>query len=128
MTTATESDPGGIAPALWSVAIVGALLTAGGPTLLGAGSRASLALGALLAVGSLWALSRTVRGFLHPAGARSPWIALSILKFAVLFLGVLFLVRGGFAQLLPLVIGYGAMPVGIVLSQLKSSAPNSGEG
>ena len=61
MTTATESDPGGIAPALWAVAIVGALLTAGGPTLLGAGSRASLALGALLAVGSLWALSRTVR-------------------------------------------------------------------
>jgi len=129
MSTATEStDPHGIASAIWSVAIVGALFTAGAPVLLGAGSRLSVALGALLAMGNLWAISRTVRGFLHPAGARSPWISLAMLKFAVMFLGVLFLVRGGYAKLLPLVIGYAAMPVGIVISQLKSSAPNSGEG
>jgi hypothetical protein len=122
MSTATEStDQNGIASAIWSVAIVGALLTAGAPALLGQQSRVSVALGALLAVGNLWAISRTVRGFLYPAGARAAWIPLALLKFSVMFLGVLFLVREGYAQLLPLVIGYGALPVGITMSQLKSA-------
>jgi hypothetical protein len=129
MNTATEStEPNGIATAIWSVAIVGVALTLAAPTLLGEGSRLSVALGALLAMGNLWAIARTVRGFLHPAGARSPWISLAMLKFAVMFLGVLFLVRGGYAKLLPLVIGYAAMPVGIVISQLKSAAAPSGKG
>jgi hypothetical protein len=129
MNTATEStEPNGIASAIWSVAIVGALLALAAPTLLGNGSRSSVALGVLLAIANLWAISRTVRGFLHPAGARSPWISLAMLKFAVMFLGVLFLVRGGYAKLLPLVIGYAAMPVGIVIAQLKSAAAPSGKG
>jgi hypothetical protein len=129
MNTATEStEPNGIASAIWSVAIVGALFALAAPTLLGSGSRMSVALGALLAMGNLWAISRTVRGFLHPAGARSPWISLAMLKFALMFLGVLFLVRGGYAKLLPLVVGYAAMPVGIVLAQLKSAAAPSGKG
>jgi hypothetical protein len=129
MSTATEStDQNGIASAIWSVVIVAALLTAGAPTLLGAASRASVALGGVLAVGNLWAISRTVRGFLYPAAARSPWISFAMLKFAVMFLGVLFLVRGGYAQLLPLVIGYAALPVGITISQLKSAPAASGEG
>jgi len=46
----------------------------------------------------------------------------------VMFLGVLFLVRGGYAKLLPLVIGYAAMPVGIVIAQLKSAPAASREG
>jgi len=129
MNTATEStEPNGIASAIWSVAIVGALLSLAAPTLLGDSSRLSVALGVLLAIGNLWAISRTVRGFLHPAGARSPWITLAMLKFAVMFLGVLFLVRGGYAKLLPLVIGYASMPVGIVVAQLKSAAAPSGKG
>lgn len=129
MNTATEStEPNGIATAIWSVAIVGVVLTLAAPTLLGGGSRSSVAIGVLLAIGNLWAISRTVRGFLYPAAARSPWISLAMLKFAVMFLGVLFLVRGGYAKLLPLVIGYAAMPVGIVISQLKSAAAPSGKG
>jgi hypothetical protein len=128
MSTATEStDQNGIASAIWSVAIVGALLTAGAPSLLGQQTRVSVALGALLAAGNLWAISRTVRGFLYPAGARAAWIPLALLKFSVMFLGVLFLVREGYAQLLPLVIGYGALPVGITISQLKSAPAASGE-
>ncbi|MET0790937.1 MAG: hypothetical protein ABW061_05405 [Polyangiaceae bacterium] len=129
MSTATEStDQNGIATAIWSVAIVGVVFTAAAPTLLGPASRVSVALGVLLAIANLWAISRTVRGFLQPAGARSPWVSLAMLKFAVMFLGVLFLVRGGYAQLLPLVIGYAAMPVGIVIAQLKSAPAASREG
>jgi hypothetical protein len=126
---ATQStDQNGIATALWSVAVVGALLALGTPLLLGSGSRVSVALGAVLAVLNLWAVARMVRGFLYPAGARSPWMTLAMLKFAVLFLGVTFLVRGGYARILPLVIGYAALPLGIVISQLKSAPAASGEG
>ena len=130
MTMATQStDQNGIATALWSVAVVGALLTAGGPMALGSGSRLSIALGGLLAVGNLWAVARMVRGFLNPAGGvRSPWVSLAMLKFGLLFLGVMFLVRGGFAKILPLALGYAALPLGIVVSQLKSAAQAPGEG
>jgi hypothetical protein len=129
MSTATEStDPNGIASAIWSVAVVGVLLCAGAPTVLGGGTRSSVALGVVLAIGNLWAISKTVRGFLNPAGARSPWISLAMLKFAVMFLGVLFLIRGGYARLLPLVVGYAAMPLGIVIAQLKSASAVSGKG
>lgn len=129
MSTATEStEPNTIASAIGSVAIVGALLTFAAPTLLGGGTRVSVAIGVALAVANLWAISRTVRGFLQPAGARSPWVSLAMLKFAAMFLGVLFLVRGGYAKLLPLCIGYAALPVGIVISQLKPAAAPSGKG
>jgi hypothetical protein len=130
MTMATQStDQNGIATALWSVAVVGALITAAGPTLLGSGTRLSFALGALLAVGNLYAVARMVRGFLNPAGGvRSPWVSLAMLKFGLLFLGVMFLVRGGYARILPLAIGYAALPLGIVVAQLKSAAAAPGEG
>jgi hypothetical protein len=127
---ATQStDQNGITTALWSVAVVGALLAAFVPFAMGGGSRVSVALGAALAVGNLWAVARMVRGFLNPAGGvRSPWISLAMLKFGLLFLGVMFLVRGGHAQILPLAIGYAALPLGIVASQLKSAAAAPGEG
>jgi hypothetical protein len=129
MTRVTQStDQNGVATALWSVVVVGMLLTAAAPLLLGAHTRVSVALGAALSALNLWAVARMVRGFLDPAGARSPWITLSMIKFAVLFLGVLFLVRGGFAKVLPLAIGYAALPLGIVISQLKSAAATPGEG
>lgn len=129
MSTATEStDQSSIATAIRSVAIIGAFLTAGAPTLLGSSSRLSVAVGVVLAVANLWAISRTVRGFLYPAGVRSAWIPLAMLKFAVMFLGILFLVRGGYVHLLPLVIGYAALPLGITISQLKSAPAASGKG
>src|SRR5258708_4236268 len=104
MTMATQStDQNGIATALWSVAVVGALLTVAAPLLLGPGTRLSLALGAALAVGNLWTVARMVRGFLNPAGGvRSPWVSLAMLKFGLLFLGVMCLVRGGFRPAVPL--------------------------
>ncbi|HEY4107163.1 MAG TPA: hypothetical protein VGM44_24860, partial [Polyangiaceae bacterium] len=76
----------------------------------------------------LWLVARTVRGFLNPvSGVRSPWISLAMLKFGLLFVGVLFLVRGGYAKVLPLAFGYAALPLGIVVSQLKSAPATPGE-
>jgi hypothetical protein len=50
-----------------------------------------------------------------------------MLKFGLLFVGVLFLVRGGYAKVLPLAFGYAALPLGIVVSQLKSAPATPGE-
>ncbi len=120
-------DQNGTATALWSVAVVGVLLSVAAPFAIGSSSRLSVALGSLLALLNLWGLTRIVRAFLYPVGARAPWILFAMFKLAALFVGVWFLVRGGSAQLLPLLIGYAALPVGIVVSQLKSAAPAAGE-
>ena len=123
-----STDQNGIATALWSVAVVGALLAAFAPFALGPASRLSVLLGAALAVFNLWAVFRVVRAFLYPAGVRAPWILLALFKLTVLFVGVGFLVRSGSAHVLPLLIGYAALPLGIVVSQLKTAAPAPGQG
>ena len=128
MTTEHPDEQSDLRARLLAVAIVAALFAAMLPTFLGAGSRLSVLLGGLLAVANLWLIALSVRGFLYPAGARSPWLALALLKFGALFLLVAFLVRGGYAQVFPLMIGYGALPVGIVASQLRSSKVARGEG
>ena len=123
-----STDQNGIATALWSVAVVGVLLTVCAPFVLGSVTRVSVLLGAVVALFNLWALVRVVRAFLYPAGARAPWILFAMFKLTVLFVGVWFLVRNGNAQVLPLLIGYAALPLGIVVSQLKSAAPAPGQG
>jgi len=123
-----STDENGITTALWSVAVVGALLAIVVPFSLGSASRLSVALGGIVAVVNLWAVIRIVRAFLYPAGARAPWILLALFKLAALFAAVSFLVRSGSAQVLPLMIGYAALPLGIVISQLKSAAPARGQG
>jgi hypothetical protein len=126
--TSQSTDQTGISTALWSVAVVGALLAITVPFSLGSGARLSVALGALVAFVNLWAVVRIVRAFLYPAGARAPWILLALFKLTALFVGVTLLVRGGFAHVLPLMIGFAALPLGIVVSQLKSAAPARGQG
>jgi hypothetical protein len=128
MTTEQTEQHGDLRASLLAVAAVGLLLVVTLPSFIGADSRLSLLFGALLAVANLWLLARTVRGFLNPAGGRSPWLVIALLKLGALFLLVAFLVRGGYAHVLPLMIGYGALPIGIVVSQLRSSNVARGEG
>ncbi len=128
MTTEGAERGNDLRASLLAVAVVGALFVLLLPTFIGSGTRLSILVGALLAVGNLWLIARTVRGFLYPAGARSPWLGVALLKLGALFLVVAFLVRGGHAQVIPLMIGYGALPIGIVVSQLRSSRVARGEG
>jgi len=122
-----NTDQNGIATALWSVTVVAVLLAVCAPFALGSASRLSVGLGGLLAIFNLWGLVRIVRAFLYPVGARAPWILFALFKLTVLFMGVWFLVRSGSAQVLPLLIGYAALPLGIVVSQLRSAAPAASE-
>jgi len=127
--TTTNNEDGNVAPALWSVAICGALVTLGALPLFGVSKLPSAALGAGLAVANLWAMSKLVRGFLGGGSgtARASWGPVGFLKLAVLFVVLGFAVRRGLVDVLPLAFGYAALPLGIVLSQLKSSAAARGE-
>jgi len=114
--------------ALWAVAIVGLLLTLSAPTLLGAGTAPSVAAGSSLALVNLWALSRLVQSFLQGGGARLPWVVVSMLKFFGLLLIVAVLVRSGHVSVLPLMLGFAALPLGIVAAQLRTGSPAAREG
>lgn len=113
-------EDGNIAPALWGVSISGAVLAVGAFLLFDRSAVVSSLLGSALAALNLWAIARMVRGFLGGSGARS-WAPLGMLKLLLLFVVVGVLLKQGFAQVLPLAFGYAALPLGIVLAQLRTA-------
>jgi len=126
-----QSDPqtpedGNIAPALGSVAIAAVLLTVGSLAIFRPAELVSVAVGGALAVLNLWVIAKVVKSFLNAQG-RAAWGPLGMLKLVGLFAVVGILIKHGFAHVLPLAFGYAALPVGIVLSQLKSTSPARGE-
>ncbi len=123
-----DEQDSSLGPALWSVAVAGALVTLTSPALFGAMGVVSVGVGAALALSNLWLIGRTVRAFLGTSGSRPSWALVAVLKFAGLFLLLTAAVRHGVIELLPLGFGYAALPLGIVLSQFRASAPVRGEG
>jgi hypothetical protein len=125
-----DEEESGIGPALWSVAIAGALLTLSSPALFGAKGVASVGVGAALAVSNLWLVGRTVRAFLGAAtgSSRPSWGVLAVLKLGAMFLFLGAAVRTGWLEVLPLGFGYAALPLGIVLSQFRATSPVREEG
>jgi hypothetical protein len=112
--------------ALYSVAVV-ATLVAGG-VLLGMGVRAGLgaALGGAIAVANLAIFSRVVRGLLAGGRERRLWGLVGIAKIFVLFGGLWLLLRSEVVPGITLVLGYGALPVGLTLAGLLGPRPNEG--
>ena len=117
----TQED-GNIAPALWGVAIAGVVLAGSAFLLFGGHAVASSLIGSALAALNLWAIGRMVRGFLSGSGARS-WAPLGMLKLLLLFVVVGVILKQGLAEVLPLAFGYAALPIGIVLMQLRTAPP-----
>jgi lipid-A-disaccharide synthase-like uncharacterized protein len=122
----SRNDDGAIGATLWTVALSGAVLTLCSPLIFGSGGVVSTGLGALLAVGNLWAIGKLVRNLL--GGSRgATWGPLGVLKLVALFLVLYVLLRSDIAKVLPLAFGYLALPFGIVLSQLRAGSPARGE-
>jgi hypothetical protein len=71
-----------------------------------------------LAVLNLWLIARMVRGFLGGGPGRA-WGPIGMIKLAALFIVLGIILKRGFADVLPLALGYAALPLGIVLAQLK---------
>lgn len=87
----------------------------------------SIVIGAAIAAANLVLLGHLVRAFLDPVRPRRRWVGLSVLKLAVLACAMYLPVKTGLAQVLPLMIGFGALPVGIVVAQLFAADADQGE-
>ena len=116
---------GDVAPVLWSVALVGVFLSLLSLQLFGLRAAPSTVLGSALAVLNLWLIARMVRGFL--GGAGRAWAPLATIKLVALFIVLGIFLKRGWAEVLPLAFGYAALPLGIVLAQLKSPSPERRE-
>ncbi len=103
----------GLRQTYMTVASVGALLTVSGFAFAGIEFCLSTALGATIAFVNLVLLSRSVSRVL--AGGRTTWAALFVVKFAALLLLTYLLIDRGLVVPLGLALGFGALPLGVVL-------------
>jgi hypothetical protein len=125
MKTATIDEPAdsGLKRAFWSVGLCGVVLSVGSFFVLDElrGS-ISVGFGAALAVFNFWMTAYLVRGFLAPAGIRLPWPLIATVKLVVVLGGVYLLLEREVLSVLPLAIGFGALPLGIVFGQTRARA------
>jgi hypothetical protein len=112
-------DDQGVRAALIAIAITGGLLTLASPFVLGKSAIVGVALGAGIAAFNLWALARIVRAFMNGAGL--PWVLLGAMKLFGLLALVALVLHLGIASVLPLAIGFVALPIGIVFAQLGAA-------
>jgi hypothetical protein len=111
-----------IGRSLVAVAVAGTVLTLLAPFAFGKATLPSVAIGAALAFGNLYAIAAIVRGFLRGAGL--PWGVFGALKFVALMFVVWIVLKNGWADVMPLVVGYAALPLGVVVGQLGRGAPS----
>jgi hypothetical protein len=119
--TETERDDG-LGRSLWAVAVAGVTLALLSPFAFGKEAMLGVAIGAALAFGNLYAIAAIVRGFLRGAGL--PWGVFGALKFAALLFLIWIVLKNGWADVMPLVVGYAALPLGIVVGQLGRNVPS----
>ena len=113
----------GLRAALWAILLTGAALTLASPFVLGRSGILGVALGSGIAAFNLWALGRIVRAFMNGAGL--PWVLLAAFKLFGLLVVVAVLLKLGITTVIPLAVGYGALPVGIVFAQLGAARPRA---
>jgi hypothetical protein len=94
---------------------------------LGVRGALSILAGGVLAGANLWAIGRLVSGLLG-SGPKAPWVVLSLLKMVLLVGVVIALVVRSKVDLFPLILGYGALPLGIVLGPLVQARSTQEEG
>jgi hypothetical protein len=114
-----EKNATGI-PALVPVLAVGAVLTLGAAILFGMHSAVSTAFGVGVAVFDLWVITRMVTLItgIDPSQQGSRWAPIVLVKFLVLFSGVIILLSLKVVLPLPFLAGLGALPIGIVIQGL----------
>jgi hypothetical protein len=114
-----------------AVAVAGAILSTLGGALFGLRSGASVAAGATLAAGNLWALARVVAALLpepeegraageQASGSRGAWTFLALIKTAGLLVAAWLILSYRVAAPLPMLVGFGALPIGIAIGALVS--------
>jgi ATP synthase I chain len=135
MSRPADSPPAALDPrlrtAIVSVAVVGVGLSIAALCVFGLSVAWSVAIGGAIAALNLWALARIMVPML-PAdeagarpGKRGRHALAAILKMLGLVGGVWLLMRHGVVSPIPMVVGFGSLPIGIVIGSLVSdrSAP-----
>jgi hypothetical protein len=77
----------------------------------------SAGIGAFLATSNLWAFTRIGTASFARRGIHTPWGLLAALKLVALFAAVALVLRTEYASPIAFLIGYLALPIGIVVSQ-----------
>ena len=123
---------------LWAVALTGAVLTVAAVLFAGPSTGLSVAVGAAIATGNLWALARIFAAIL-PSGedaaegarsqSRAGWSLVAILKLFALIGAVWLLMKHDLVSPLAMLVGFGSLPIGIALGSLVSdrSAPRDSQ-
>lgn len=113
--TTTERDPN-LTAAYGAVCAVGGLFFVGAGVAYGLRTMLAVGIGAVLALSNLLVLEKLVVAYLKTSGGR--WAAIATVKAGLLFGVVALLVKSGIVDVLPIVAGFGALPVGVVFSGL----------
>ena len=106
-----------------SVLAAGIVLTALGAALRGRSAAVSVGVGTVLAVANLYVLARVVHALAVPApraNAGAAWAVITVGKIMLLFGLAWGLMTWRMADPIPLVVGYGALPIGIAFAAIVS--------
>jgi hypothetical protein len=127
------SDRGAASPfdgrlrtSITAVAVSAGAFTVGALAFASLGAALSVALGGALAAGNLWLLARVVAALLpgsRPAAeaqSRGAWSLVAAVKMVAVIAVAWLLMRRGIAAPLPMLIGFGALPIGIAIGSLVS--------
>ncbi len=114
-------------PTFIAMAAIGALATAAAFWMAGRFTALSVALGVVTALLDLLLLARMVRGFLGQRRGGLPWGVVAVLKFVLLFGGLFVLTRFGLIEVLPFLLGFGCLPLGIVAAQFGGAGRTQGD-
>lgn len=129
MTTANDSRMDtGLSRSFWAVGAFGIFLSLGSIAVFDTWRDTwSVAAGACIALSNFWMTAYLVRGFVDPVGVRLPWALVATVKLVFVLGGVYVLLQREVLTLLPMVVGFGALPLGIVFGQTRP-VPNKGSG
>jgi hypothetical protein len=103
---------------VFAVAAVGAMAALGALIAFDRSRGAGVAVGAFLATANLWAFARIGTAVLRQSGNGLGWALVAPLKLGVLFAAVVAVLKSQLAGPIDFLIGYLALPIGIVLAQL----------
>ena len=102
---------------LFAVGAIGVALALGGLLIGGGRAGLSVAIGGALATANLWGFTKIGTAFFARRGINAPWGLSRCSSSSVLFGAVALVLRSDFASPIAFLVGYLALPIGIVVSQ-----------